>query len=130
MSQDVNWMTDGTRDFGMHHPDTGGPSISLQRRAFVALAEHPLFIAAKSHEYFNPAVMLDPKASIDRVKWSKEVKTEILRRLADSDTVLLMCCMTSNAIPEPLSGGGTSYDFVLHPKTLEILHASTSSWRS
>lgn len=131
MPQDeANSMADATRDFGMHHSETGGPSIALQQRAFSALADHSLFIAAKSHQYFTPAVMLDPKASIARLKWSNEVKTEILRRLGDSETVLLICCMTSNAIPEPLAGSGTSYDFVLHPETLEILHVSTSSWRS
>jgi hypothetical protein len=123
-------MTEARRDFGMHHPDTGGPSIALQQRAFDALAQHPLFLAAKAHQYFSPAIMLDPKSSLDRVKWPAEVKTEILNALSDSDTVLLMCCMTSNAAPEPLSGGGKTYDFALHPDTLEILHASTGSWRS
>ncbi len=123
-------MSNAPRDFGMFHPETGVPGMDLQQRAFAALAQHPLFISARAHTYFNPAIWLDPKSAIQRTKWASETKRSILEKLADSETVLLLCCMTSDSNPQPLAGGGMTYDFALHPETLEILHSSTGTWRS
>jgi hypothetical protein len=74
--------------------------------------------------------MLEPVSFIDRVRCDEQTKQNIQQRLSDTDMVLLVSWMTSSTKPEPLGGGGASYDFALHPETLEVLHFSTGTWRS
>lgn len=118
------------KDYAARSADGSGPSIELQQRAFSAVSNHPHYRAATAYEYCEPTVLLEPKAFLDRARWDESVKQRIASQLVSTDMILLLSYTTSECEPEPLAGHGKTYDFVLHPETLEVLHTSIGKWRS
>ena len=120
-------MNPSQRDCGVG-PDQNGPSIEPQQRAFTVVAEHPHFVEASRYTYCEPIVLLEPKSFVNRMKLDVETKNTVLHALGSCDQVLLIEYMTSTKQPEPLTGGGKTFDFILHPETLEIIHTTTGKW--
>ncbi len=123
-------MNSETKDYGAWSADGKRPSLSLQQRALAVVAEHPHYLKAASHEYCCPTMILEPKSFLDRCSWDASTKRHVAAKLVSSEMVLLLSFFTANRQPEPLAGLGTTYDFVLHPDTLEIIHTSTGEWIS
>ena len=108
-------MTDPPHDPGTRRPEEG-PSAELQRRALDALADHPGVLAARSHAYCEPTVGWGPPSEVFRNRRGRKV--------------LLVAFHTADAPPETMTGGGTAYQFLLHPDSLAVLHHSTGTWRA
>lgn len=70
------------------------------------------------------------KRLVDRARIPVEIKAELHTALADVATVLVVGYWTASKRPEPLSGGGKHYVFMLHPRSLKVLHADVGTWRS
>jgi|GEM_PF-3709467 len=114
-------------DHGLTKP---GLTSDLQQRALAALEGHPHYLAAKSQNFCETTVMLERVSFIDRIRWDEKTKEQIKRQLTDSETVLIVAFMTANEVPEFLHGAGSTYDFVLHPESLAVLHFTNGVWRS
>ncbi len=123
-------MPDTPKDYGAHAYERAGPSIEFQQRLFAIVAGHPSVLEASRHVYCCPIVMLEPKAFLDGCRWDAETKERIAQHLAGTEMVAILSYHTSDTQPEPLAGHGKTYDFVIHPDTLDIIHASTGHWRS
>jgi hypothetical protein len=91
---------------------------------------HDLAVRAQQFKFCHAVVMFEPKSFLDRCSWNDAVKHSIRDGLSDTDEVTLVSYQTSTRAPEPLAGGGETFDFVLHPDTLKILHSSIGTWRS
>ncbi len=75
--------------------------------------------------------MIESKSFFDRSHWADEIKREISNQLHDADSVVLLSLLTSDIErTEHFTGGGVSYDFVIHPKTFRIIHFALGSWRT
>lgn len=95
-----------------------------------ATMEHDLAIRARQYRFCHAVVIFESKNFIERCRWDEDAKKAIRDDLSDAEEVTLVSYQTSTQAPEPLSGGGETFDFVLHPETLRILHASTGRWRA
>ena len=103
---------------------------SLLRAVFARIANHSHFKAALSHIHCSAVSMLETPAFFDGSQWDESTKISIRDALVDVDSVLLISFMTSDTEPKPFGGGGVTYDFVIHPKTLDIVHTQLGSWRT
>lgn len=105
-----------------------GPNDALIDRAVTATLEHPLAVEAMAHAYCHAMVMREPKSFVEGTRLPE--KEAVLASLSDSAEVLLVSYWTSTSQPEPLAGGGQTFDFMVHPSSFLILAVSTGSWRS
>ena len=104
------------------------PEQAVIDRAVGATLPHPNAQAAMKCFWHLATVMLEPKSFLARSRLP-EIE-QALAALNDCAEVLLVSYQTSTTRPEPLSGHGQTFDFVLHPNTYEILAATTGTWRS
>ena len=75
--------------------------------------------------------MVEPKSFFDRSRWPDATKAAIIEWLHDADSVVLLLFMTSDIVrTEHFTGGGITYEFVIHPKTYAVLHTALGSWRT
>ena len=110
--------------------ETVNVSEALARRAIAAVAGHPLHTEATAWAYCASDVFEQPKTFIDRARIAEAGKERIHRALSAASTVLLVSFWTSDKKPEPLSGYGKHYVFLLHPESLAVLQAEVGTWRS
>ena len=109
----------------------GGVPMGVRRSAFAAVATHPNFERALSHPLCHAVVMVEPKTFLDRSHWPDETTPTIAAQLRDTSTVVLLSFMTSDIERnEHFTGGGVTYDYVLHPDTYTILYHALGSWRT
>lgn len=113
------WGTDGQE-----------PSQEMIDRAVTATMNHPLGLEARSHFYCHAIVMVQSPSLLDGCRLELGVLARIKTALGDSESVVLVSYHTSTVRPEPLAGGGESFNFVLHPANLEVLYGGKGSWRS
>jgi hypothetical protein len=105
--------------------------MCIRRSAFAAVAGHADFTNALSHPVCHAVIMIEPTSFLERSHWPNEIKREISNKLHDSDSVVLLSFMTSDIErSEHFTGGGVSYDFVIHPRTFAIIHTALGSWRT
>ena len=104
------------------------PSLDIQQRAIAALKAHPQYMVAASHSWCVPKVKIIPTHFIERLPWGENEKANTFELLKGCDHFILVSYFTAATAQEARSGSGTIYDFALHPKTMEMLHASTSFW--
>lgn len=104
------------------------PSDELVDTAVAATLAHPLAQEALGFYWHHAVVLVEAKEFLSGIK-KPEIRAA-LPRLAGCSDVLLVSYHTSDTKPQPLSGAGRTFDFVLHPKTFEILASSTGTWRS
>jgi hypothetical protein len=109
----------GAHSFGQQPPD-----LDLQHRAIDAAKAHPNFQEASLHTYCEPMVMF---LEGDRLLAAKR---RLSKMPAGLERAVFVSFMTSTSIPQPLRGGGKTYDFILHPDSMEILDATIGGWRS
>lgn len=108
-----------------------GVPIAVRRSAFDAVANHPSFAEALAAPVCVAVVILEPKSFFEQSRWSVDTKAKISRCLHDVESVILLSFMTSDIDrTEHFSGGGVSYDFVIHPRTYSLIHATLGSWRT
>ena len=103
----------------------------IRRSAFAAVAGHADFTNALSHPVCHAVIMIEPKSFFDRSHWPDEIKQEISNQLHESDSVVLLSLITSDIErTEQFTGGGVTYDFVIHPRTFAIIHSALGAWRT
>jgi hypothetical protein len=119
-----------TKDYGAHRFGQPGPDLALQRCAIDAAKAHPHYREAATHIYCEPVVLLEPKTFLAEIRISDELKRRIQEALTGVEHVVLVSFSTSTKMPQPLAGGGKTYDFILHPDSMEIIHFDTGTWRS
>lgn len=109
----------------------GGVPMDVRRSAFEAVAKHPNFAAALAAPVCSAVAMVEPKSFFDGSHWADDIKAMIGRRLHDVDSVVLLSFMTSDIErTEHFTGGGVTYDFVIHPLSYSLIHATMGSWRT
>jgi hypothetical protein len=123
-------MSTDPREYGASSDGEHGPDIALQQRAIDTAKTHPLYREAAAHVYCEPIVLCEPKTFMAETRYSDNLKRQVAEALASVDRVVLVSFHTSETIPETLSGGGTTYNFFLHPDSMEIICSATGSWRS
>ena len=115
---------------GAHRAGHAGPSLDLQQRAIAAVGAHPLYAEANAFPFCEPVIMVESKKLIHGFRVSEEIKAAVGEALKEVEEFVLVSLWTSSKKPEPLSGGGTTFDFILHPHTLQVVATSTGTWRS
>lgn len=110
--------------------ETNKVTETTAKDALSAVEFHPLHTEAISWAHCVSDVCAQPKSFIDRARISEEKRKSIHEALEGASTVLLVSYWTADRKPEPLSGFGKLYAFLLHPKTFEVLLAEVSTWRS
>jgi hypothetical protein len=108
-----------------------GVPVSVRRSAFDAVANHPNFERVLASPVCVAVAMVKPKSFFDRSHWPEDTKAMIGRRLHDVESVILLSFMTSDIERTAhFTGGGLTYDFVIHPQTYSVVHATLGSWRT
>jgi hypothetical protein len=100
------------------------------QKAIESVKDHPLHLEAKSKFYCVHDVYEKSKDFVDRAKLSDDERINIHKELVDVETLLIVSFFTSDTKPEPLSGFGKHYAFILHPLSYKVLLASVGTWRS
>ena len=100
------------------------------QKAIVAVTDHPLHLEATRKFYCVHDIYEKPKEFVDRAKLSDDERKYILTELQDVEAILIVSFFTSDTKPEPLSGFGKLYAFILHPLSYKILSSSVGTWRS
>ena len=98
--------------------------------AFAAIKSHPLKAEANGWEYCVSDVFKCSKKMLSMTKMSDEEKKELEASLADTEEVLIVVYITAEKKPEPLSGYGKTYNFLIHPTSYDLLLSSVGTWRS
>jgi hypothetical protein len=109
---------------------TNSVDESVAKAALAAVEGHPLQQEAVQWPHCPSDVFETGKRLVDGARFPVEIKAGVQAALADVDTVLVVGYWTASRKPEPLSGGGKHYVFMLHPRSLKVLHADVGSWRS
>ena len=116
--------------------DSNTPSLQeipagsdLHRRALAATMAHPAYPEAAAHVYCQPNVL---RIRTGFFAGSKDaaLRQALATTLPDAEHLLAVSFLTSPVMPQPLAGGGRSYDFLLHPGSLTVFYFSTGTWRS
>ncbi len=108
-----------------------GVPMTIRRSTFAAVAEHSEFMNALAHPVCHAVIMIEPKSFFDSSHWPNEIKRKISKLLHDTDSVILLSFMTSDIErTEHFTGGGVTYDFVIHPSSFAIIHTALGSWRT
>lgn len=109
---------------------TASVDVAVVEAALAAVEGHPLQAEAVQWPHCPSDVFEIGKRFIDGARFPAEARAEVSAALADAETVLVVSYWTSSKRPEPLSGGGKHYVFILHPKSLTVVHAGVGTWRS
>ena len=112
------------KDFGAHAIGQTPPDLALQHRAIDVARTHPFFQEASAHPYCEPMVFV-----LEGEKFV-EIRKRLPKIVAGLDRAVGVVFITSTVIPQPLCGGGKSYEFILHPESMEILDATIGEWKS
>jgi hypothetical protein len=99
-------------------------------RAKIAVSEHPLWAEATAHVYCEGDVFSIEKEFVERAQITEKDRDALRAALADVDTVLVVAYYTAEMKPEPLTGSGNLYNFLLHPDSFSVLHSDVGTWRS
>lgn len=99
-------------------------------RARDVVTRHPLWAEAAAHAYCESDVFVSEKSLIGRARITDDERNALRSALADAETVLVVSYYTADKKPEPLSGGGKQYGFMLHPHSFALLHAAIGTWRA
>ena len=99
-------------------------------RARSVVSEHPLWAEASAHVYCESDIFSSQKSLIERARLTDEERVALQSALADTDTVLVVSYYAADKTPEPLSGGGKLYGFLVHPHSFALLHTGEGTWRS
>jgi hypothetical protein len=117
-------MSESLKNYGAHGFGELPPDLVLQHRAIDAAKAHPNYCEASAHVYCEPSVFFFQGERLLAVK----------RRLpqipAELERVVVVSFMTSTCIPKPLWGAGKTYDFILHPDSMQIFDATIGTWKS
>jgi hypothetical protein len=105
-------------------------SDDVIKKAITSIENHPLHLEAKSKFNCVHDVYEKSKTFIDRAKFSDEQRKDIRKELEDVATILIVSYFTSDTKPQPLSGFGKHYVFILHPLSYKLLSTSVGTWRS
>jgi hypothetical protein len=105
-------------------------SSSDADRARSVVSEHPLWAGTTAHVYCESDIFSSQKSLIERVRMTDEERVALRAALADAETVLVVSYFTADKTPEPLSGGGKLYGFLIHPHSFALLHAGEGTWRA
>ena len=114
----------------MSNNTTTSVSEATATRALAAVESHPLHKEATAWAHCVHDVFAMSKTFIERARLSEEERSKLRLALEDEESILLVSYYTSLKKPEPLSGGGKHYVFLLHPNTFEVLSSSVGTWRS
>lgn len=110
--------------------DSRRASEEIEQLALAAVAADPLQKEALGWSYCASDVFEVPKSFVDRINLPDEAKASIHSALDAVDSVLVVSYLTSERRPEPLTGGGKHYVFLLNPKSLIVLYTGVGTWRS
>ena len=113
-----------------HRAGSPGPTLELQQEALAAVQQHPLCLEAKTFLFCEPVIMQEAKSMIQGFRISDEIKAAVAEELKAVEEVILVSFWTSTTKPQPLSGGGRTFNFILHPEPLRVIQAFTGTWRS
>ena len=105
-------------------------SEAIAKAAMAAVESHPLHREAISWVYCPSDIFSMQKAFVERTRLPEDEKSKLRQALADVEELLVVSFWTSDKKPEPLSGTGKQYVFLIHPKSLCVLHADIGTWRS
>lgn len=105
-------------------------SDDVKRRAFAAVAEHALHIEALAWPHVVSEVELESLELILRTRFPEEDKEMISVSLGSETTVLVVSYFTAAQAPQPLSGGGKHYIFLVHPTSFELIYSRIGTWRA
>lgn len=103
---------------------------AIAKDALSAVVGHPLQAEAISWAHCVSDVFAQPKSFVDRARFSDEQRSSLYQALDGVSTILLVSYWTSHKKPEPMSGLGKLYVFLLHPETFAVLQTDVSTWRS
>lgn len=110
--------------------ETASITDAIAKAALAAVEGHPLQKEAIGWAHCPSDVFSTQKAFVERARIPDEHKLRLRNFLADVENVLVVSYWTSEKKPEPLSGTGKHYVFLLHPESLTVLHADVGTWRS
>ncbi|MBB3196992.1 hypothetical protein [Roseateles terrae] len=113
--------------------DTVTQSVApeIETRAIDAASAQPLWAEASMHAHCATEVFSMPKDFVKRMPNVTEgERSELLAALALEDSVVIVGGWTAERKPEPLTGGGKLYAFMIHPSSFKVLHAGVGTWRS
>ena len=116
-------------DSSPHSLQEISPDSDLHRRALAAAMAHPAYPEAAAHVYCQPNVLRIRTSFFAGTK-DAALRQALSTALPDADHLLAVSFLTSPVMPQPLAGGGTSYDFLLNPGSLTVFYFSTGTWRS
>ena len=103
---------------------------TIAKAALAAVEGHPLQKEAVRWAHCPSDVFSNQKAFVEKARLPDEEKLRLRNALVDVENVLVVSYWTSEKKPEPLSGTGKHYVFLLHPESLAVLHADVGTWRS
>ena len=101
-----------------------------KNKAIASIESHPLKKEALGRNYCVSDIFNHSKEILNRAKISEEEKAKLDEDLSDTEEVVIVVYHTAEEKPEPLSGYGKTYNFVIHPVTNKLLWAGTGTWRS
>ena len=103
----------------------------IEARAIDAASAQPLWAEASAHAHCVRDVFSMPKDFVKRMpNVTDDERTALLDALALENSVVIVSCWTAERKPEPLSGAGKHYAFMVHPSSFKVLHAGVGAWRS
>jgi hypothetical protein len=105
-------------------------SEAEKQQALVSVASHSLYIEASAWPHCTIEAEVEPIEFVDRTRFPEADKKEIATALAGESTFILVSYMTSEQKPQPLTGGGKHYIFLIHPVSFEVIYSRTGTWRS
>jgi hypothetical protein len=103
---------------------------NIESKAIAAIEAHPMYIEARGYPHCATELFVESTERIRKWRISEDVKDHILNKLSPETSVILVTLQTASKTPEPLSGTGKLYGFVLKPSTFELLHVDVGVWRS
>jgi hypothetical protein len=101
-----------------------------KNKTIASIESHPLKKEALSWSYCVSDIFIHSKEMLNRAKISEEEKAKLDEALSDTEEVVIVVYHTAQEKPEPLSGHGKTYNFVIHPVSNELVWAGTGTWRS
>jgi hypothetical protein len=104
--------------------------IAISAAMECAIKAHPNYAEAKSQVWCKGNAYDRPKSVIAKSGLPAPIKQAALYDLSDVERCLWISYFTAESEPEPLTGGGKDYCFILHPVTLQLIAAGVGGWRA
>ena len=123
-------MASASEDDGYPTSDQVVPELEFEQRALLAIERHPRYRKATSYRYCSAEVRGELKSFVECFQFTDEVKAAIRESLKDVENCVIVSILTSRSPPQPLSGCGWNFYFVLHPLTFAVLHSHVGFWIS